>query len=222
LLSIPRDLWVDIPGHGTQRINSAYNQGPDVLVQTVEEALGIPIHHYVEIDFIGFKKLVDAVGGVELCFLYPSRDTHTGFNFPEPGCEVVDGVQALGYARSRYFEQFKDGDWRIDGSADIGRTRRQRDFVKKALQMAIDEAKANPFRVGDVLRSGGSSIRTDGDLDVMDAIAKLRDAVDDISSYQLPVRGETIDGNAVLLMTDDAEAVLAFFRGDGPAPAPDA
>ena len=219
LLSIARDLWVAIPGHGEQRINAAYSKGPEVLVQTVKEALGIPIHHYIEIDFSGFKNLVEAVGGVELCFLYPTRDTHTGFDFPEPGCQIVDGVQALAYARSRYFEQFIDGDWRIDGSADIGRARRQRDFVKRALQQALDEVGSNPFLVGDVLRDSGGSIRIDQDLDLMEAVSSLRDAVEDIETYELPVDGATIQGNAVLELTSDADEVLAYFRGDGPAPA---
>jgi LCP family protein required for cell wall assembly len=223
LLSIPRDLWVDIPGHGSQRVNSAYNHGPEVLVQTVEESLGIPIHHYIEVDFNGFKDLVEAVGGVELCFLYPTRDTHTGFNFPDPGCKVVDGVQALAYARSRYFEQFMPDDsgaedWRLDGRADIGRTERQREFVKKALQMALDEVKSNPFLVGDVLEDAGGSIRVDENLDVMDAVSSLRDAVEDIVTYALPTRGAEIEGNAVLELTGEADGVLAYFRGDGPPP----
>jgi LCP family protein required for cell wall assembly len=218
LLSIPRDLWVVIPGRGSQRINSAFNHGPDVLVQTVQEALGLPIHHYIEIDFSGFKSMVEAVGGVELCFLYPTRDTHTGFNFPEPGCKVVDGIQALAYARSRYFEQFKDGEWRMDGRADIGRTERQREFVKAALKTALDEVKSNPFLVGDVVRGAGGSIRVDEDLDVMNAVSSLRDAVEDIQTHELPVNGVTIEGNAVLELTSESDAVLAYFRGDGPAP----
>lgn len=218
LLSIPRDLWVPISGHGTQRINSAYNHGPEVLVETVQDALDIPIHHYIEIDFSGFKKVVDAVGGVELCFMTPARDTHTGFNFPIPGCTVVDGVQALAYARSRYFETYVNDEWRVDGRADIGRTERQREFVKKALQMAVAEIKANPFLVGDVMTGASGSIRVDGNLDVMDAVSSLRDAVADIATYELPVRGATIQGNSVLELTAEAEAVLAYFRGKGEAP----
>jgi LCP family protein required for cell wall assembly len=222
LLSIPRDLWVDVPGRGNTRINSAYNEGPEVLVQTIIQELGIPIHHYVEVDFSGFKNLVDAVGGVELCLYFPTRDTHTGFNYPEPGCRVVDGVQALAYARSRHYERFINGSWEEDPTADIGRTKRQREFVKIALQRAVDEIKANPFIVGDVMRKGGASIRIDDELDLVDAASRLRDAVEDIATYSLPVKGVTIDGNAVLQMTPDADAVLAFFRGEGPAPQPDA
>ena len=126
LLSIPRDLWVAIGGgEDFQRINTAYQAGTDVLVHTVQSALGVPIHHYVEIDFQGFKKIVDAVGGVSVCVDYPSRDKHTGL-FMKPGCSTLDGVEALAFARSRFFEQKVDGEWQIDGSSDIGRTARQR------------------------------------------------------------------------------------------------
>ncbi|MFY8158564.1 MAG: LCP family protein, partial [Ilumatobacteraceae bacterium] len=78
LMSIPRDLWVAIGnGENEQRINTAYQEGTDVLVRTVQRALNIPIHHYVEIDFQGFKRIVEAVGGVNVCVEYPSRDKHT-------------------------------------------------------------------------------------------------------------------------------------------------
>ena len=86
LMSIPRDLWVAIGnGKKEQRINTAYQEGTDVLVRTVQLALNIPIHHYVEIDFQGFKRIVDAVGGVNVCVEHPSRDKHTGL-FMRPGC----------------------------------------------------------------------------------------------------------------------------------------
>ena len=68
LLSIPRDLYVTVYGHTEpSRINAAFSENPAVLVQTVQTALGVPVHHYVEVDFVGFKDLVDALGGIELC-----------------------------------------------------------------------------------------------------------------------------------------------------------
>ena len=94
LLSIPRDLYIETAIH-TGRINSAYNDGPSVLVQAVQQALALPIHHYVEIDFYGFKALVEALGGVEVCFALPTRDLHTGLNIGAPGCFLLDGTQAM-------------------------------------------------------------------------------------------------------------------------------
>ena len=221
LLSIPRDLWVDIPGRGNQRINAAYNDGPAVLVQTVQSSLGLPIHHYVEVDFFGFKDLIDAIGGVEMCFRFPVRDVNTGLYVEQGGCYQFDGVQALAYARSRKFEEFKDGQWVIDGTADIGRTQRQRDFVNIALTTALERVKADPFVAGDLLDSAGSSVRIDDELDVLAAAASLRTAVGaGLATYALPVYGETIDGNSVLLLADGAGSLLAHFRGEGPAPTP--
>jgi LCP family protein required for cell wall assembly len=221
LLSIPRDLWVDIPGRGHSRINSAYNDGPAVLIQTVQQALGLPIHHYVEVDFFGFKDIVDALGGVQMCFEYPAQDVNTGLYIELPGCYVLDGVQALAFARSRHYEEFRDGDWHEDGTADIGRTKRQQLFVNTMLTTALTKVKSNPFVAGDLMTSGGSALRIDDELDILAAAGSLRGAVQDgLEPWSLPVHGETINGAAVLELSDGADALLAYFRGDGPAPVP--
>ena len=68
------------------RINSAHQQGEQVLIDTIQENFGITINHYVEIDFVGFEKLVDAVGGITLWFDAPVRDSHTGLSVPNTGC----------------------------------------------------------------------------------------------------------------------------------------
>jgi LCP family protein required for cell wall assembly len=102
LLSLPRDLWVPIAGTDhSAKINSAYNEGPQRLARTVTESLGIPVHHYVEVDFIGFTKMVDEIGGVEICVDYAAQDENTGLRL-NPGCQVLNGEQALAYARSRH------------------------------------------------------------------------------------------------------------------------
>jgi len=136
LLSIPRDLWVEFPDGDFGKINGAYNQGPDVLAKTVTDSLGIPVHHYVEIDFNGFQRLVDAIGGVEICVMLASKDDMTGLNL-QPGCQNLNGENALKYARSRYFEEFRDGDWRIDPRADLGRIERQQHFIREAVGEAL-------------------------------------------------------------------------------------
>ncbi|MDP9464107.1 MAG: LCP family protein [Actinomycetota bacterium] len=224
LLSIPRDLWVQVPGHeNKRRINSAFNDGPEILVQTVQQELGIPIHHYVEIDFSGFKSLVDALDGVEVCVDYATRDVSTGLNITEPGCHILDGLQALAYARSRHYEEYRDEQWHEDPGSDIGRTKRQQRFVDLALRTALARIKVDPFAAGRLVTAIGSSLRVDDELDPVAAAASLRSAVDSgIATYSLPVFGETIGGNAVLLLGDGADVVLAYFRGDGPAPAADA
>jgi LCP family protein required for cell wall assembly len=224
LLSIPRDLWVQVPGHDQKRrINSAFSDGPEVLVQTLQQELGLPIQHYVEIDFSGFKSLVDALGGVEICVDFATRDVSTGLNITEPGCHSLGGVQALAYARSRHYEEFRDDKWHEDPASDLGRTKRQQQFVNLALQTALDRIKVDPFSAGRLVTAIGSSLRVDDELDPIDAAASLRSAVDGgIATYSLPVVGKTIGGNAVLLLGDGSDAVLAYFRGEGPAPAANA
>lgn len=221
LLSLPRDLWVEIAGTGDEnRINAAYTRGPDALVQTVQNALGIPVHHYVEVDFQGFKELVDAVGGVEVCFGAPARDLHTGLNIPDAGCYELDGVAGLQYARSRYYEELRDGSWHMDGTADIGRTARQQGFIEAALATAIDSTLANPFRASSLVDAGTSAMTVDDELDPVAMARQLRPvASDGVQRYALPVRGTTIDGKSVLVLDDGALEVIAHFQGGPPPPA---
>jgi LCP family protein required for cell wall assembly len=221
LLSLPRDLWVDIPGRDNKsRINAAYQDGPAVLVQTVQ-LLGIPIQHYVEIDFQGFKSLVDAIGGVQVCAYTPIRDTHTGLNVTEPGCHVLDGVQGLAYARSRHFEtlDLATGEWTEDPSSDLGRIKRQQLFVNTALQGALAKVKGNPLSAGDVLVSSTGALKLDAGLDVLGAAGALRDAVGGgLDPFSPPVVGKTINGNAVLVFGDGAQAYIDYFSGASSTP----
>ena len=99
LLSFPRDLYVDIGG-SKSRINSAYRRDdPQRLIDTIFENFGVPIDHYLQVDFCAFKTLVDAVGGVAVPFEFPARDENTGLNVPTTGCFVFDGEHALAYVQ---------------------------------------------------------------------------------------------------------------------------
>ncbi len=121
LLSLNRDLWVThADTERQQRINAAYNRGADVLAATITREYGIPINHVVDVDFFGFKDIIDTIGGTTICFDAPARDLNSGLD-QEAGCNLLTGEQALAYARSRNYEEFRDGDWRKDGTADIGR-----------------------------------------------------------------------------------------------------
>lgn len=107
-LSIPRDTLVDIPGYGEEKINSAYAYGgPALMIQTVEQFTGVPINHYVQLDFDGFPEIVDAVGGVEINVpktidsQYPVEYDWTDVHF-DAGPQHMDGNRALVYVRVRY------------------------------------------------------------------------------------------------------------------------
>jgi LCP family protein required for cell wall assembly len=223
LVSIPRDLWVEIAGTGrSNRVNSAYNGGPERLAATVSQSLGVPIHHYVEVDFVGFKDIIDRIGGVDLCIEHATRDLRSGLSL-QPGCQTLDGTQALAFARSRYYEEFRDGAWRMDGSADLGRMTRQQLFLRAAVNGALAEIRSSPFSSSRIIDSVTSSLRIDAGVDPVRAAESLRRAVEeDLATYTLPVRPTTIDGNSVLLLAEGSDAVLDYFRGLGPAPEPEA
>jgi LCP family protein required for cell wall assembly len=214
LLSIPRDLYV-LKSNGEEgRINGAFNDGPAALTQTIQSALGIPVHHYVEVDFVGFKDLVDALGGVKSCFLYPTRDLNTGLNIVEPGCYTLNGVESLSLTRSRYYEELRDGEWRKDGTADIGRTKRQQGFINTALQTALDRIKTDPLAAGKLTDAIGSALAVDAELDPISAASTLRTAMGGgLTTYSLPVVGDEVGDAQVLRLGDGADLVLSYFSG---------
>ena len=221
LVSLPRDLLVTIARSGKQdRINSAYSAGADVLVETISAEFGIPINHVIDVDFFGFKRLVDADGGTELCFDYVTRDTNSGLA-QEPGCRVLDGVQALAYARSRYYEEFRDGKWRTDPTSDLGRIKRQQAFIKATVSATLKRLQADPFLASELIDAVSSSVRLDPGLDPFAAAGTLRKAFSTgLTTYQLDVRGDDFNGKAILRLNESAQPVIDYFRGVGPPPPP--
>lgn len=129
ILSIPRDLKIEIDGHGTQKVNAAYSfGGGPLLVSSVRAATGLPIHHYVEVDFAGFAAIVDEVGGVSINFPYPARDAKSGLSVGA-GLQLLDGEEALAYARSRSYQESRDGKWISVDATDVGRMGRQQQLI---------------------------------------------------------------------------------------------
>jgi LCP family protein required for cell wall assembly len=125
IVSIPRDLYVNIPGHGYDKINAAYSYGPGVLVKTVEQLTGMDINHYVAVDFAGFENLVGAIGGVPVCIQKPMIDPLAGLNLTHAGCYNLRGKEALGFVRSRHLQG--------DLIPDFSRIARQQIFFRAML-----------------------------------------------------------------------------------------
>ncbi|NLU70890.1 LCP family protein [Streptomyces sp. HNM0574] len=136
LVSLPRDSYVDVPGRGRAKLNSAYaTGGPRLLTRTVEQATGLRVDHYAEVDFLGFVDIVDAMGGVDLCLDEPLRDEKAGADL-DAGCQELDGKQALGFVRARY----------TDAAGDLGRVRRQQQLLAAMVREATGPgALLNPF-----------------------------------------------------------------------------
>ena len=139
VLSIPRDLWVDIPGNdsgisGMNRINAAYDSGPDLLIQTIEKDLGIKINHYIAVDFPGFSDMVNALGGITMDFPTAVKDAYTGLDVTQTGCQTVNGTVALQLVRSRHlYYMNSNGYWEGDGLSDFSRIQRQDAFFRAVL-----------------------------------------------------------------------------------------
>jgi LCP family protein required for cell wall assembly len=221
LLSFPRDLWVDIPGWGEQKINAALAGGRETLIATITENFGIPINHYVEIDFLGFQELVEAVDGVPIYLDKPLRDSQTGLYQPRAGCVTLDPDQALAYARSRHLEYLEDDLWQTDGTGDLGRIARQQDFIRRAIQRAIDKGVRNPITLNSLVNAGVESVAIDDGLTVDDLIdlgRRFRSFdPDQLHTMALDISFDFVGDVSVLYLQDTEanEARLNIFRGVG-------
>ncbi len=217
LLSLPRDLWVPLASGGNQRINAAIQKGgPGELIDTIEEYLGIPIHHYVQVDFAGFQDLVDVIDGVGVYFPTAARDNRSGLEV-EAGCIRLDGQEALAYVRSRHYQRYEDGRWRTDPSADLGRISRQQDFIVRALHRAIDRGVRNPLTMNRLVDAGLETVSVD-DLLTADELITLGRAFRSfdpgaLRTYSLPVTPGSVGGGSILRLQDEkAQPILDRFR----------
>ena len=220
-MSIPRDLRVLLADNGRHaKVNAAYQRGADVLVRTVQSALNIPIHHYLEVSFLGFKDIVDAVGGVRICVDHPSRDNATGFFIGYRGCRLLNGRQALSYARSRHFQEKIDGTWRVDGTGDVGRGDRQRYFMSVLVKQAVRYVAEHPMKTQEVLSVFSQAVAVDDGLELIDLARKLRPLANGAAlSVSLPVSSDMISGSFVFTLNNESKPVLDYFAGLGPLPA---
>jgi LCP family protein required for cell wall assembly len=219
LLSLPRDLYLPIAGtRGSDRINVAIQDGPRRLIETIKNDLGIPINHYIEMNFFAFRSVVAAIDGVPIYFTTPVRDIKTGLNITEAGCVTLDPVQALAFARSRAYEYFQGGRWRTDPTGDLGRISRQQEFIRKVIRRAIDKGARNPAVLNDLINASTGALHLDPTItpaDLIDIGKRFKDFnPDNLETYSVPVVPATKGGGAVLLMkAGEAEPVLNIFRG---------
>lgn len=214
ILSIPRDLRVQIEGYGRQKVNAAYAfGGAPLVVSTVRAATGLPIHYYVEIDFVGFAGLVDEVGGVTLDFDYPARDLKSGL-LVEAGPQKLDGRMAIAYARSRSYQEMQDGRWVQVEANDIGRTARQQELL-----LAILNKIKTPSAIADprgIIRALGDFMDVDPrflDLDFFDLALDFRSLDSrDIDTATLPTESQLIESIWYEIPVEpDASNLLAGF-----------
>ncbi len=168
VVSFPRDLWVDIPGRGKGKINAAFNDGPQKVIDTFVANYSIEIHHYVEVDFSTFEGIVEAIGAVPVWFPAPARDALTGLSITAGGCQLLDGPNALAYVRARHLELLdaRTGKWNLaDPVPDIGRIARQQDFVRRLGSLAVQRSLDNPRLAPEVVDRVLPNLRVDASFD---------------------------------------------------------
>jgi LCP family protein required for cell wall assembly len=219
VLSIPRDLEVDIDGHGTNKINAAFSfGGSELMVRTVRQVTGLDINHYIEVNFVGFADIVDELGGVVLNFPYPARDLKSGFEI-DAGTQRLDGAQALAYVRSRHYQEYRDGEWVSVDASDIGRMRRQQQIILAVL--AEMKRPATLTDASGLVQTIASSLTVDsllGQRTMLDLAWSLRsiDAAA-IDAATLPTYGKMIDDRSYQLPKEpQATQVLAAFSSGDP------
>jgi len=209
-LSIPRDTYAEIPGVGWDKINASYAYGgPQLLVETVEKLTGLTVDHFVQIGMGAVPDMVDAVGGVELCYDNDADDQYSGLTWTA-GCHTVDGTTALQFSRMRY----------QDPEGDIGRTKRQRQVISKVISSAASPSTLlNPAKTLRVERAGSKSFTIDEDSSVM-TVASLVWALRGASSNQMmgvpPIESLNFTTNAgasaILLRDTTADDFFAKLR----------
>nr|WP_231990092.1 LCP family protein [Mycobacterium sp. 852002-51971_SCH5477799-a] len=210
MVSIPRDSYVPIPGHGKDKINAAFAVGgAQLLIQTMERITGLRLDHYAEIGFGGFAALVDALGGVTVCPKAPFDDPLAGIDLPA-GCQTLTGRNALGYVRSRDTPR-----------ADLDRMANQRQFVAALLHRAASPAVwLNPWRWYSVTRAAADALTVDQFDHVWD-LARLGWALHGTAAAMTVPIGEFTSGGAgsvVVWNHEEAARLFQALASDAPVP----
>lgn len=217
LVSLPRDSYVPVPGHGRGKLNEAYARGgPRLLTRTVEQATGLRVDHFAEVDFLGFVRVVDTLGGVRLCLPKPLRDARSGADFPA-GCRRMDGARALAYVRARHG----------DPAGDLGRVKRQRQLIGAVADAALGAGVLfNPFRLVPVVDAALAAVRVDqgaglGELVGLGrAMKKIADGGGAATTVPVADPGVPMGEAGEVLLWDEEKARRLFraLREDDPIP----
>lgn len=206
IISFPRDSYVNIPGHGSSKLNAAVPLGgPGLLVQTLQGLTGLEIDHYIQVDFHGFLAMTDAVGGVDICLTQPAKDSYTGINL-SAGKHHIKGVTALAYVRQRYGLP----------QGDLDRIKRQQSFIGAMVREVTSAGTLlNPFKLTRFLDVATKAVKVDDHLttsDMKTLAQRLRHLDPDHVKFEtIPVRGTGYAGAAGSVVFLDTERITTFF-----------
>jgi len=211
LVSLPRDSFVKIPGYGYNKLNAAYSfGGPKLLAETVQNATGLRIEHYMGIGFGGLVNVVNSVGGVTMCFRHPLHDAASGLHLRK-GCQTLSGGKALSFVRTRH--QF--------ASQDLQREQNQRVFIKALLsKMTSPGVMFNPFSSVPAALGAVDSLAVDEGthlnqlISVAFALRQPETATVPIANANAP----TAQGDAVVWDSAQAARMFRDLNSDTPLP----
>ncbi len=206
VIGIPRDSWVNIPGHGIDKINASLDfGGPELTVRTVEQLSGLPISYWALIDFSRFRTLVDTLGGVKIDVPFPMHDPFSTADF-NPGRQTLNGAAALAFARDRH--SFSDGDF--TRSANQGR------LLLAALAKFRSET-SSPLRLFAYFRAFRSLVRSDIPVAQLIHLAELGRRMDPshVSNVVLPGHGGNAGGASVVFLEPSMQNLFSAVRSDG-------
>ncbi|PZT77321.1 MULTISPECIES: LCP family protein [unclassified Streptomyces] len=225
-VSIPRDTLVTrpectkadgstVPTANRVMFNSVYSQvGPSCVVKTVEKMSGVRIDHYLEINFAGFKGLVDAIGGVTIDVKEPIHDKKTGLDL-EAGPQKLDGTESLKFVRTRY--SLRDG-------TDLSRIGLQQQFLVALLkEVKNQDLLGSPTSAYKIANSATAALTTDDELASLTSLAKFARSMNGVDpesmeTIMLPVEYDKIDRNRVVAVESRASALWKAIREDAPIP----
>jgi LCP family protein required for cell wall assembly len=173
IISLPRDSLVTIPEHVSSldktsivparqnKLNAAFSfGGAPLLIETLEGETGLRIDHYIEINFLGFKNVIDALGGIDVCVKKDIKDSKSNLKL-SAGLQTLDGIQALKYVRTRQF----------DGLGDIGRMKRQQEFMSAVMRKATSTGTLlNPIKLVSFLNAAIKTVTTDNEFNKNDLL----------------------------------------------------
>jgi polyisoprenyl-teichoic acid--peptidoglycan teichoic acid transferase len=184
LLSIPRDTFIpDARSTGPNKVDAGLYQGPSQLVDAIQTDFGIPIRHYVELNFDGFQGVVNALGGVRMYFPEPVYDANSGLDIRTPGCQHLSGYVALEVVRARHL-QYKPPSvrtsnpltWPQDPESDLSRIRRDHEFLRVLAEAVAKQGLTNPLTDQQLISALLPQMR-------VDQTFSLSDMVDMVTTY---------------------------------------
>jgi LCP family protein required for cell wall assembly len=179
ILSIPRDLFVpNARSDGANKIDAALFQGPDQLIAAIEEDFGIPIQHFVELNFDSFINVVQALGGIKMYFPEPVYDAYSGLNIQTTGCLPLNGTQALQVVRARHVQYKGPGVttddptyWPQEAQSDIARIRRDHEFLRVLATAVKAKGLSNPITDQQLVSGVAGQLTVDSGFSASDMIS---------------------------------------------------